>query len=87
MVEVLGYRWHRSGAQMRLDAERLNRLLMDGFLVLQFTYSDIVERPDHVIETVKQALNSCGVERAAGQRKAATMEAISSPASVGLRPT
>jgi hypothetical protein len=59
VVEVLGYRWHRTGAQMRLDAERMNRLAMDGYLVLQFTYSDVVERPDHVVSTIAEALVLC----------------------------
>ena len=56
VVEVLGYRWHRTGAQMRSDAERMNRLVMDGYLVLQFTYTDIVERPAYVVERIVEAL-------------------------------
>jgi very-short-patch-repair endonuclease len=56
VVEVLGYRWHRTGAQMRSDAERMNRLAMDGYLGLQFTYSDVVERPDYVVERIVEAL-------------------------------
>ena len=38
VVEALGYRWHRTGAQMRIDSDRMNRLQLDGFIVLQFTY-------------------------------------------------
>ncbi|HEY0521113.1 MAG TPA: DUF559 domain-containing protein, partial [Ilumatobacteraceae bacterium] len=56
VVEALGYRWHRSGAQMTIDAERVNRLTMDGFLVLQFTYSDVVGRPAYVVTTIVEAL-------------------------------
>ena len=56
VVEVLGYRWHRTGAQMRSDAERMNSLAMDGYLVLQFTYSDVVERPGYVVERIVEAL-------------------------------
>ena len=44
VVEALGYRWHRTGAQMNIDAERVNRLTMDGYLVLQFTYDTVVDR-------------------------------------------
>jgi very-short-patch-repair endonuclease len=57
VVEVLGYRWHRTGAQMQVDAERLNRLLLDGYLVLQFTYSDLVERPREVVHRIVEALS------------------------------
>jgi hypothetical protein len=56
VVEALGYRWHRTGAQMNIDAERVNRLTMDGYLVLQFTYDTIVDRPDYVIRSILEAL-------------------------------
>lgn len=59
VVEALGYRWHRTGAQMRIDAERMNRLVMDGYLVQQFTYSDVIERPDYVVRCVLEALSLC----------------------------
>ena len=56
VVEVLGYRWHRTGAQMTIDVERVNRLTMDGYLVLQFTYDTVVERPESVIRSILEAL-------------------------------
>ena len=31
VVELLGYRWHRTKAQMSRDTERLNALIIDGF--------------------------------------------------------
>ena len=64
VVEVSGYRWHRTGAQMRIDAERMNRLVMDGYVVLQFTYSDIVKRPDHVVSTIAEAQALCSSQSA-----------------------
>jgi very-short-patch-repair endonuclease len=59
VVEALGYRWHRTGVQMSIDAERVNRLTMDGYLVLQFTYEAVIERPDYVIGTITEALELC----------------------------
>jgi hypothetical protein len=59
VVEALGYRSHRTGGQMRIDAERMNRLAMDGYLVLQFTYSDVVERPAYVIDGIVEGLRLC----------------------------
>ncbi len=56
VVEALGYRWHRTDAQMRIDAERFNQLLIDGFVPLQFTYSQVVEDPAFVIDTIRTAL-------------------------------
>ncbi len=56
VVEALGYRWHRTGAQMRIDSERANELLLGGFIPLQFTYAQIVEEPEIVIATIRLAL-------------------------------
>jgi Transcriptional regulator, AbiEi antitoxin/Protein of unknown function (DUF559) len=56
VVELLGYRWHRTKDQMQRDAERANRLILDGFVVLQFTYSDVAERPEVVVEQLCEAL-------------------------------
>jgi very-short-patch-repair endonuclease len=55
VVEALGYKWHRSGAQMAVDAERANRLVLDGFMPLQFTYSQIVEGADAVLADIREA--------------------------------
>ncbi len=56
VVELLGYRFHRTVMQMQVDAERLTRMQLDGFVVVQFTYLDVVERPSAVIATVREAL-------------------------------
>jgi very-short-patch-repair endonuclease len=57
VVELLGYRFHRTPQQMLVDAERLNRLQLDGFVVLQFTYRQVVEEPDRVAAHVREALS------------------------------
>ena len=41
VVELLGYRFHRSAAQLRRDAERANALLLDGYAPYQFTYEQL----------------------------------------------
>jgi very-short-patch-repair endonuclease len=56
VVELLGYRWHRSTEQMRRDAERMNALQLDGLVVLQFTTVHMVEEAPWVMETVRGAL-------------------------------
>jgi hypothetical protein len=56
VVEVLGYRYHRTATQMGRDSERVNALLADGYLPFQFTYAQIVAEPDVVISTVDAAL-------------------------------
>jgi very-short-patch-repair endonuclease len=57
VVEALGYRWHRTGAQMRIDVERLNQLTMDGFFVLQCTYADVVAGAAVVLASLRTALH------------------------------
>ena len=55
VVELLGYRWHRTRTQMQRDAERVNRLSLDGRLVLQFTYDQVTLGPQIVVATVIEA--------------------------------
>jgi len=57
VVELLGYRFHRTKAQMARDAERMNALLADGFCPYQFTYGQLVAEADYVIDTTRQALS------------------------------
>ena len=56
VVELLGYRWHRTKAQMERDAQRTNALQLAGFAVLQFTYERIALYPSTVVNEVAEAL-------------------------------
>jgi len=56
VVEVLGYRWHRTTAQMAIDAERMNQLVLSGHVPLQFTYSQVVSGPRQVIDDTTDAV-------------------------------
>jgi very-short-patch-repair endonuclease len=57
VVELLGYRWHRgSRTQFNRDAERVNALVLQGYVVLQFTYDHVVAEPDWVVAQVRSAL-------------------------------
>ena len=56
VVELLGYRFHRSKAQLSRDAMRMNTLIADGHLPYQFTYAQVVDEPDYVLTTVASAL-------------------------------
>jgi hypothetical protein len=56
VVEVLGYRFHRSAAQMQADSERLNALILAGFRPFQFTYADVVGRSAHMVRSLARAL-------------------------------
>ena len=56
IIELLGYRFHRTKQQMSRDAERLNALVLDGFTPFQFTYDQVVSQPRVVTATVDLAL-------------------------------
>ena len=56
VVELLGYRFHRTKAQMKHDASRHNALLSEGRLVYQFTDEHVTTTPDAVVDQTRAAL-------------------------------
>ena len=48
VIEVMGYRWHSSARQLARDAARRNRLTLDGYDVLEYTYGQVIETPQTV---------------------------------------
>lgn len=53
---MLGYRWHRTTAQMSIDAEQMNQLVLGGYEPYQFTYQQVVNTPQSVAHTTDRAL-------------------------------
>lgn len=56
VVELLGYRFHRSVMQMQNDAERMNRMILDGLHPLQFTYIDVAGESPTMLRSILEAL-------------------------------
>jgi hypothetical protein len=56
VVELLGYRYHRTKECLARDAERMNALVLDGFAPYQFTYDQVVGEADTTIGTLTEAL-------------------------------
>lgn len=56
VVELLGYRFHCSKAQLASDAKRMNALVADGFAPYQFTYEQAVNEEPNLIATLRAAL-------------------------------
>jgi very-short-patch-repair endonuclease len=56
VVELLGYRFHRTKSQLNRDAARHNALLAAGKLVYQFTYEHVTTTPDAVVAQTRAAL-------------------------------
>ncbi|GAC47138.1 hypothetical protein GOACH_03_01550 [Gordonia aichiensis NBRC 108223] len=56
-VEVDGFAYHRDAKAFQHDRTRRNALIARGWTVLNFTWADLVERPDHVINLIAAALD------------------------------
>lgn len=58
VIEVDGTRWHAGRRARVRDAERDNYLNIRGWIVLRFTWFDLVERPTYVVGQIRDALAS-----------------------------
>ncbi len=56
VVELLGYRFHRTVMEMQNDAERMNRMILDGLHPLQCTYIDVAGESPTMIASLREAL-------------------------------
>lgn len=63
-VEIDGRSTHDTPAAFQHDRTRQNALVLAGWLILRFTWQDIIERPDEVIAQVRAAL----AQRRTGQQ-------------------
>ena len=57
-VEVDGWRYHCTPEVFETDRARQNALVLDGWLVLRFTWAMLTQDPDYVLRTTRAALRS-----------------------------
>ncbi|QNE22809.1 DUF559 domain-containing protein [Kribbella qitaiheensis] len=60
-VEAEGYEFHGSSGDFAADCRRYDELVAAGWLVLRFTYQQVVFEPEWVIATIREALKQRGV--------------------------
>jgi very-short-patch-repair endonuclease len=53
---VDGYEHHASPESFQRDRTRQNRLVALGWIVLRFTWSDVVKRPAAVANAIREAV-------------------------------
>lgn len=53
-IETDGYRFHRFKADWQRDLDDINQLFEIGWRLLRFSWADLSERSDHVIDTVRR---------------------------------
>ena len=56
VAELAGHSTHATRRQRQGDAERTARLGLTGCRVVQFTYEDVVERPQHIVDVIRAYL-------------------------------
>lgn len=66
VVELDGLRFHSTPAERRRDNRKDRRLSMTGWLVLRYTWLDLMERPEEVIAEVRGSLAKRAEQAAAG---------------------
>lgn len=54
-IEVDGYAYHSRPAQMQADYRRRNRLVLDGWSFLLFTWADVVYDSERVADTIRRS--------------------------------
>lgn len=57
VVELYGYRFHRTIEQLERDTRRANQLAIEGKRVFQFSYSMVANRPLEVIQQTAAAID------------------------------
>lgn len=60
IVEIDGWAWHHTPGRFQRDRTRQNELVLAGWRVLRFTWTDLTERPDEVVQLVRAAVVSSG---------------------------
>lgn len=57
VVEIDGFRYHSADERFQSDRDRQNALVGAGFVVLRFTWRDLMTREDHVVATIRRHLD------------------------------
>jgi very-short-patch-repair endonuclease len=56
VLEADSFEWHGDRAALRRDAQRYNRFVVHGWLVLRFAWEDVMFRPDEVRAILEAAV-------------------------------
>jgi hypothetical protein len=56
-LEIDGRAFHVDADRFQRDRTKQNALVAAGWTVLRFTWSDLTRRPDHVVETIRRAVD------------------------------
>ncbi|MDT5234709.1 MAG: hypothetical protein QOF47_696, partial [Mycobacterium sp.] len=57
-IEIDGWAFHHDRAAFQHDRTRQNRISLNGWKVLRFTWLDLTEHPQRVIAEIRRAIQS-----------------------------
>jgi very-short-patch-repair endonuclease len=66
VIEADSYEWHGGRAQLSADARRYNLLVVNGWLVLRFSYEHVMTQPDFVRRVLMAAVSLAQLMREVG---------------------
>lgn len=56
VLEADSFEWHGGRADLARDARRYNAMVVAGWLVLRFSWDDVMHHPDVVLDTLREAV-------------------------------
>ena len=56
VLEADSFAWHGNRGALRRDARRYNLMVVDGWIVLRFSWEDVMHEPDYVRQVLLQAV-------------------------------
>ena len=57
-IEIDGFAFHSTPDRFQRDRRRQNLLIGAGWMVLRFTWADLTDRPDYVIDQIQRAVSA-----------------------------
>lgn len=57
VLEADSFEWHGGRAQLSADARRYDLLVVNGWLVLRFSYEHVMTQPDFVLQVLRSAVD------------------------------
>ena len=58
-IEIDGWAFHSDQAAFQNDRVRQNRLALQGWQVLRFTWLDLTQHPERVLAAIRSAIRAC----------------------------
>lgn len=69
VVECDSFEWHGSRSALASDCRRYNRMVVAGWIVLRFSYEDVMFHPDEVVAVLGDAVALAGLLAKVGRKR------------------